>query len=276
MLHGGCTAFYVDGKDGAVLAQNWDWNVECVILHPLFFSHLPPFLLIPNQALTSIHRQAENLICLKIEKPDGLKIRMMTEAGIIGKIGINSYGVGCTLNAIKAHGLSYTKLPCHLALRTVMESKNTSEAVATLQKHGVASSCHILIGDKGGGVGVECSSQDIVLLRTNNGRVVHTNHYLEAHEEGVVEVMDWLPDTVFRVDRIRELLDGEKEVDVETAQRLLRDERRWEDRGAAICRGCGEDGLATLFSVVMDLKKIEARVVMGRPSEGGEKLVLKP
>jgi len=243
----GCTAFYVDGKEGAILAQNWDWNTE----------------------------QAENLICLKIEKEHGLRIQMITEAGIIGKIGLNSYGVGCTLNAIKAHGISYTKLPCHLALRTVLESADTASAVAKLEKCGVASSCHILIGDNGSGIGVECSSQDIVLLYMLGGRVVHTNHYLDLHAESVVEVKDWLPDTVFRLERIQSLLAEAQVMNVDTAERLLKDERGGKN-GAAICRKRGEDGLATLFSIVIDLKEKEARVVMGRPTEGGERLVLKP
>jgi len=243
----GCTAFYVDGKDGAVLAQNWDWNTE----------------------------QAENLICLKIEKENGLRIQMITEAGIIGKVGLNSHGVGCTLNAIKALGISYTKIPCHLALRAVMESKSTAEAVATLGRYGVASSCHILIGDNGSGIGVECSSQDIVLLQMSGRQIVHTNHYLNAHHDSVIEVKDWLPDTIFRLDRIRSLLDEAQVVDVDTAERLLKDERG-SNNGAAICRRRGKDGLATLFSIVMDLKNSDARVVMGRPTESGERLLLKP
>jgi isopenicillin-N N-acyltransferase-like protein len=100
-------------------------------------------------------RQAENLICLKIKKEDGLSIQMITEAGIIGKIGLNGNGVGCTLNAIKAKGVSFSKLPCHLALRTVMESLSRQAAIAALEKAGVASACHILIADSSGGTGLE-------------------------------------------------------------------------------------------------------------------------
>jgi len=102
---------------------------------------------------------------------------MITEAGIIGKIGINSFGVGCTLNAITAKGVSFTKLPCHLALRTVLESSSREEAIATLEKSGVASACHILVADKTGGTGLECSSEDIMRLEMNErGVVAHTNH----------------------------------------------------------------------------------------------------
>lgn len=136
----------------------------------------------------------------------GPRIEMITEAGIIGKIGLNSLGVGCTLNAIKAKGVSFTSLPCHLALRTVLASPSRSSAIEALEKAGVASACHILVADETGGTGLECSSEDVVRLEMDEmGRVVHTNHYLREHREGVVEAMDWLPDTRFRLGRMEEV-----------------------------------------------------------------------
>lgn len=206
---------------------------------------------------------------------------MITEAGIIGKIGLNSKGVGCTLNALKAKGVSFDKLPCHLALRTVMEASSRSDAIATLEKAGVASACHILIADATGGTGLECSSEDVVSLEMNeDGMVTHTNHMILPHKSGVVEVADWLVDTKFRWDRIRHLLGGvmEKGVSVEVVESLLEDEQMGD--GASICRSASGDeaSLATLFSIVMDLKEegSSARVKIGRPVEPVEVLVLKP
>jgi len=78
---------------------------------------------------------------------------MIIDTGIISKIGMNSNGVRCTLSALKVHGVSYDKLPCHLALRTVMEISSREAAVLTLEKARVASACHILVGDATGGTG---------------------------------------------------------------------------------------------------------------------------
>jgi len=247
----GCTALSWKSTGGSILAQNWDWN----------------------------NAQLENLICLTIKKEDGLSIQMITEAGIIGKIGLNSSGVGCTLNALKAKGVSFTKLPCHLALRTVMESSSRAEAVATLEKAGVASACHILIADATGGTGLECSSEDIVKLEMDgDGIVTHTNHMIVEHRGSVVEAADWLPDTRFRLERIRELLAGVKSegVSMEVVEGLLEDEKMGD--GASICRSAGavKGSLATLFSIVMDLEGRTANVKMGRPVEPVELLVLKP
>ena len=154
---------------------------------------------------------------------------MITEAGILGKIGLNSYGVGCTMNAITAKGVSYTKIPCHLALRTIMESVSRSAAIQTLEKNGVASSCHLLVADITGGTGLECSSEDIVALEMDErGVVMHTNHYILPHKESVVESKTWIPDTWFRLRRIGELVSAEegKEPTVEILEKLFLDEER--------------------------------------------------
>jgi isopenicillin-N N-acyltransferase-like protein len=96
------------------------------------------------------------------------------------------------------------------------------------------------------------------------------------HDERVVESMDWLVDTRFRHERIGEVMNGAKEEEVsgELVERLLKDEV--EGDGASICRRRGKDGIATLFSIVMDLEKKRARVLMGRPVSPSERVVLNP
>lgn len=201
---------------------------------------------------------------------------MITEAGIIGKIGMNSKGVGCTLNALKAHGVSFSKLPCHLALRTVLESSSREEAVKSLEREGVASACHILVADEKGGMGLECSSEDIVRLEMDGkGMVLHTNHFVKEHEEGVLEVNDWLKDTRFRLKREQELADGMMgEASVEGMQSIFVDEV--EGDGACICRNEREDRIVTLFSIVMDMGRRNGTVKVGRPVESIETLLLDP
>ena len=157
-----------------------------------------------------------------------------------------------------------------------MESESREAAIATLEKAGVASACHILIADKTGGTGLECSSEDVVRLDMNReGVVTHTNHYVLEHKPTVIESHDWLVDTRFRLRRIGELLNAAKEhqPSQETVEIFLRDEI--EGDGAAICRSPKEPGsLATLFSIVMDLVNKSARVVEGRPANPVSKLTL--
>lgn len=190
---------------------------------------------------------------------------MITEAGLIGKIGLNSAGVGVCLNAIRAKGMDPTRLPCHLGLRMVLESASRDEAVASLEKYGIASACHMLIADGTGGVGVEWSYVDVQKLGMNgNGQVFHSNHYLLPHA-GVKDT-NWLSqDSGFRVERIEEICKGMRKVDVESVAGLFKDEKNYP---AAICRKQeGDCQSATLFNIVMDLRNKRAKVAVGRPVE---------
>lgn len=211
----GCTAFSSwreDGEGGgggescSWLAQNWDWNPK----------------------------QKRNLVALSIDQPGKPRIRMITEAGLIGKIGFNDRGVGVCLNAIKAKGMDVEKLPCHLGLRMVLESGSREEAVQALEKYGVASACHMLVADGvTGGVGLEWSSKGCEKVEMNtSGQVFHANHYLKQHE-GVEDTV-WLKDSLYRTKRIEELVGGLKgDMGYEDILEIFKDEG---NSPGSICR----------------------------------------
>ncbi|CAO1603387.1 hypothetical protein XANCAGTX0491_006976 [Xanthoria calcicola] len=242
MFSDGCTA--LSWKDGntSLLAQNWDWQQE----------------------------QEANLIRLRIKQVGKPNVDMITEAGIIGKIGLNSAGVGVCLNATRAAGVDFGRLPCHLALRRCFNSNSRAEAIAALQEAGVASSCHILVADPEGGTGIECSSVDIVLIpMCNKGLVIHTNHFVHEHP-GVAENV-LFKDSGARLTRISELVKTVRP-DVVSVRRLLEDQdgyptsiNRQPTHGSTI---------ATLFSIVMQLDKGYADVRVGRPTEAERYLKL--
>lgn len=125
---------------------------------------------------------------------------------------------------------------------------------------------------------------DIVPLEMDErGVVVHTNHYVLEHSSEVVEAMDWLPDTRYRLARVEELLgkageeQGQGGIGMGTICRILEDER--EGNGASICRSAKVDNsIATLFRIVMDLNGAVGEVTVGRPArpEGRLSLLRKP
>ncbi|MCJ1389990.1 hypothetical protein MMC18_002848 [Xylographa bjoerkii] len=246
MFTDGCTALSWKVDSDSILAQNWDWQTE----------------------------QAENLIRLRIHQDPKPSIDMITEAGIIGKIGLNSAGVGVCLNAIRAKGVSFDRLPCHLALRACLDSHSKTEATKSLQAAGVASSCHILIADSTGGMGLECSNLDIVKLPAyQNGIVIHTNHYIGEHPR-VKESIDW-PDSITRLDRIGKLVSTYQDgPTVAAVSEMLRDEQNYP---LSICRAQTESSTsATLFCIIMKLDDKVAIVTAGRPVQPGETLILNP
>ena len=246
----GCTAISWKTDTSSFLAQNWDWQEE----------------------------QQENLINLNIGQEGKPAINMITEAGIIGKIGLNSRGVGVCLNAIRAQGVDFHRLPCHLALRTCLESTSTEEAVVALRKAGVASACHILVADSASAIGLECSHFDMIELATQQGVLTHTNHYIKLHhgKEGTM-----VKDSPTRLERIDQLVREQKErlresgvLGLEDIRSMLKDE---ENYPTAICRSRTDDSsAATLFSIVMDLRNGKAEIVTGKPSLSSEILYLMP
>ncbi|OIW31233.1 isopenicillin-N N-acyltransferase [Coniochaeta ligniaria NRRL 30616] len=254
MFSDGCTSIAWKAQGTSFLAQNWDWDIE----------------------------QSPNLIALRIvpSPPSHLpRIHMITEAGIIGKIGLNSAGVGVTLNAIKARGVDFAQLPCHLALRTALNSSSCTEAVARLTKVGVASACHITIADATtGGIGLECSHKDIVpIAMSDAGVCTHTNHFLEEHAPGVVD-SHLVEDSPTRLERIRTLVAQEgtdAAPNFERIERYLQDE---EGYPYSIYRARASDStFETLFGICMDLTEKKATVAIGVPVEKGkQKLELRP
>ncbi|KAG8631014.1 hypothetical protein KVT40_000154 [Elsinoe batatas] len=233
----GCTAVgWTDaqGGGGSILAQNWDW----------------------------MEKQKENLVLLDVQGEGKVRFQVMTEAGLVGKIGMNEKGVGVCLNAIRRKGMDVGKLPCHLALRVVLECETREEAVGRLESWGVASACHMLVGDEEGMVGLEWSSEmGRKIEMDGKGRVLHSNHYL--HEDLKEGDTMWLKDSGFRVKRIEELCDKLKSPTLKGVQGLFTDE---ENYPAAICRKQeGDVTSATLFNIVMDLKAKKAKILLGRP-----------
>ncbi|KAL3476201.1 acyl-coenzyme A:6-aminopenicillanic acid acyl-transferase-domain-containing protein [Aspergillus californicus] len=236
----GCTSLAWHTKDYSFLAQNWDWQPA----------------------------QKENLVILEIQHPPKPTIRMVTEAGIIGKIGFNSAGVGVCLNAIRVKGVDQTQLPVHLGLRMALEAISANEALESLQQWGIASSAHILIADSEQALGCEFTATTTAVMHADNhGRVIHTNHLLLAHP-GVVDTI-WLKDSPFRVERMRELSDAVEEgLTWEGFSSLFEDR---ENAPGAICRTAESQ---TLFNIVMDLKGGRVVVRLGLPSEPEEVLEL--
>ncbi|KAK7745772.1 hypothetical protein SLS53_002489 [Cytospora paraplurivora] len=243
----GCTALgFVDDSESWI-AQTWDWQPA----------------------------QGPNLIVCHIsqygtEVPD---ISMVTEAGIIGKIGFNSAGVGTCLNAIRARGVDRTKLPVHFALRTVLESSSRKEAIGKLVALGVAGSGHILVGDGSGASGLECTVLGIKEIVMENKRVYHTNHLILHHPQ--VEELPMWTDSTARLARIQELANVAIKAsgqNLETVIDMFKDEQGYP---SSINRKKeGESGSQTLFTIIMNLSKKRAFIRFGRPSENGEEVHL--
>ncbi len=143
-----CTAIYYPRQ--SILGQNWDWGRA---LEPL-------------------------TVLMRIVRPCGHIIRMITEPGIIGKIGMNSAGLGVCLNILTL-GKKLSGLPVHIVLRALLDCHSLSEARSLLEDHSSGKASNIIVADAGGnGFDMEFCDDRFFLLEPVGDYLLHSNHYL--------------------------------------------------------------------------------------------------
>jgi isopenicillin-N N-acyltransferase-like protein len=237
VISDGCTSLSWIRDSRNRMGQNWDWMEE----------------------------QKTNIVLLTIAQPGYPVIKIVTEAGIIGKIGLNSSGLAVCLNAVRCSGHDTTKLPLHLALRLVLESETLSQAVDEIVSTGIAGSGFLLLGQDDQSVGLEVTSKTIKRIDTDSlGRIMHSNHLLLQHE-GAIE---WPEDDSFtRLKRITELTDAhhaKREAELSEDDLLGFFDDHY-NKPFSICRWQEKECKdATLFNIIVDLDAKRAVVRTGK------------
>lgn len=170
--------------------------------------------------------QLSNLIQLTIVRDSVPSIHIVTEAGIIGKIGFNSRGVGVCFNAIRAKGVDDNHLPIHLGLRLALESTSAEAAAKSLEEIGMASAAYIMVGDATTAIGLEFTSTTFARAPVNDkGFLVHSNHML-LHHPNIYEPK-WLDDSPRRIQTMEKNILQTKEPSWENFSGLFEDETNY-------------------------------------------------
>jgi isopenicillin-N N-acyltransferase-like protein len=242
----GCTSFsQVDTTGKVFLAQNWDWLEE---LHTgIIFLHI---------------------------KPEGSDIdfKFLAEAGIVGKIGMNSAGFGLCMNALRSGSFSSLSLPVHIMSRRLLQySTSVDSALAMIEEFGVACTANYMFADRTGKhVDIECSPKGNVLIQPQNGFVAHTNHLYGPNRPATL-VDHPATNSFSRLARIEELTDLDSKSNVELSFQSLR-KRLSDEQGLpfSICRdrpagATGMERMTTLACIMMELTSCTGKVVIGRP-----------
>ncbi len=219
-------------------------------------------------------------------RPAGGRVALsqITEAGILGKIGLNAAGVAVGLNAIRVRGVDFGRLPGHLALRAALDSPSRAAALDTLRRAGVAAAIHIVVADATGATSVEASARDLVETAEDapgTARLAHANHFLHGHAEGV-PVMVVPEESTKRAARAASLLAAAAAAPltltaaqtVAALEHILEDE----DNGPLGINkaGTAAEPLRTLFSIVMDAGRGTATARVGRPAATSARISLRP
>jgi len=230
-----CTTLYF--KDSCLLGENWDW-------------------------LRALEKLA---ITMRVERTDGHRILMITEPGIIGKIGLNSAGLGVCLNILKCDA-RVKGVPVHVLLRSVLDSKSVEEAVTTIRSADRGTMSNIMIADnKGDCVNLELAGDTLDVIRGTNNVSYHTNHYsgcgLENQETGTAS-------SYSRFERMKNLTPLKGNAGLQEMQKILLDRC---DETLPICRPWEVDAdqmeIGTVCSFIADLKNLKMHFTRGHPLE---------
>lgn len=133
------------------VAQNWDW-------HPSL---------------------GGTLVLWLVKCGDGPDLLTLTEAGIVGKIGVNSAGLAMCINLLRSDSdSSGPAAPMHVILRRVLEDARTvEEAIALIGNTPRCTSCNHMLADRHGTIAdVEATPAGQWVHRPEHGVLTHTNH----------------------------------------------------------------------------------------------------
>ena len=238
----GCTSISLNVTDGVgrLVAQNWDNDPG-----------LDPFTVVLTR------------------KPTGKPALMnITQAGLIGYIGLNDAGIGVCLNSLPAPSRP-VGVPHYFTVREIYETRSLNDATRAVERAHRAIPANIMLSTPEGPADLEVTIEDVYVLRSDSeGRVTHTNHCrhpeLAAINEGFPELIQSRP----RQDRIDRLLSSDQPNSVERLQDILRNHEAYP---RSICRHSNNDAgfghWQTVFSVIIEPESRRMHISRGVPCE---------
>lgn len=230
-----CTALYF--PQPAILGQNWDW------MRPL-----------------------ESLMVLTdICKNNHPRILMMTEPGIIGKIGMNQNGIGVCLNILLGYQ-PITAIPIHILLRKILECSSLEEVWAEMTALPTGTYSHALVGDAHGNhLSLEFGFDQVHKVAYDHPIPLHANQFICHPYDAESGDNPMLVDSRARTLRA-ETLRAEIECgDLASMKKILLDR---ENDKLSICKDYQEvwnTELGTLCTVIMELKDSVMHLSKGNP-----------
>jgi hypothetical protein len=172
---------------------------------------------------------SENKIVCFINPSTGYKLMMVTWADMVGVVsGMNEKGLTVTINASKSSIPGQAFTPVALLAREILQyAENIDEAIAISQKRRLFVSESILVGSASDNKSVIIEKSpdkyDIVYPETN--QIVCANHFQGKefiNDKTNIENIRG-SDSKYRFNRINELLNAKKNLDVTDAVSILRD-----------------------------------------------------
>ncbi|NLK95998.1 MAG: acyl-CoA--6-aminopenicillanic acid acyl-transferase [Clostridiales bacterium] len=227
------------------IGQNWDWKVKIL----------------------------GGVVLLKVKKDGKPALATMTEAGIVGKIGMNANGIGVCFNALSVNDTP-SGVPIHIILRSILEQETFEMAMNIVSNTKIGCPANIVIASEyGEAIDFEIEIDDFEAIYPKDGILTHTNHYTslklpKCNRKDTAKCK--FPDTFIRKGRADKIIN-------ESARHVtLRDIKsvftNHTDPSSSICHheennGPDGGGIGTVFSIIMDLQEREMHISFGQPCQ---------
>lgn len=224
------------------VGQNWDWAPDIQ----------------STLAIVAIRQESP--------KPD---VVILDEAGVVGRMGFNSDGIGLCTNTLIADQERPSGVPYNVLLRGVLNSRRLDDALGGLIRRDRAICSNHMIGDgRGQTIDVELTPDQYDYIAPSDGIVVHGNHFAGPRLMVRDRSVEKWPDSLYRECRIRELLSARApQITVADTMTALSDRFGHPN---AVCRHADEsaprfDQLQTVASIVVDCRLRECWIAPGPP-----------
>ncbi|TLN28573.1 hypothetical protein FDZ74_00350 [bacterium] len=191
----------------------------------------------------------------------------MTYGGLMPNIGFNAYGIAQCCDSVYARD-SRIGIPRVIVSRAVLGVHTPGEAIRyMLAPQRAAGYNHLLAYESGELYNIEVSARRFAVLYAENGRITHTNHYLDPQMQAIEDEPDELIETRVRYARASRLLRLNNQHDVASIQTILRDHVNYPD---SICNHSVQfirpmDREKTICSLIIDLTAREMHLAWGTP-----------
>ena len=211
-----------------LLAQTWDWTENSL----------------------------DTIVALKIKQDPLPSMVIFTEAGIIGGKGINSKGLGVTLNATST-GKGRVGVPLHILYRGILNQKSFSEAVEVVTKAQRAGcGCFNVASSDGLAGSIEFTPETFDVLMCEDRPLCHTNHYLSPLIRAEdLKFISTHAHTLVRLNVIRRRTMLAGKLDLPKIEAILKDHTNYPN---SVCKHADPaipeyNRTMTVYTVLMDL-----------------------
>lgn len=247
-LQDGCTNIAVSKErttnGHTLLAHNWDWKAA----------------------------QNDAVIVLKIHQETAPDILMITEAGIIGKFGVNENGVAVAMNALRTP-TCIPGVPVHCTLRGILNSPTLGDALgAIIAKPSASAANFMLAGSCGEVLDCERLPDDYQVIYPQNCILTHANYItsdrLKIHHRDNVALGDC--SSFIRHNRSAKLAESHQIVSPDHLKQILSDHA---DEPRSICAHARTDlpaylARCTVFTILIDTDERSMEICPGNPCCG--------